>query len=328
MRIELPFTNQIVGVASGFKSVSLNNVQDREFFDIPEGEPADFPVSVTIPNQTHTAPLRYHDGSHWLTLSPSSWSKGRGDSIARMRFESYFEDILQAGLHTPATGDAFLYGQKFSHVLEDFRPAIIDRISAMIDQEFVILEGELLRRCPEPAYEMVFDPKDPYYVSMFCNGYDVKRPANLGNRVFFRCDDLDGAGEFLLDLQDRGFEMPATMRYGIWPFKPYQVLMPQSVTLDATKLTCVELLRAITSSVKRSTLAPRMLERWADLTDRLERDEPDEDWGELLSLAAPLAGHPHSALSVTLAAAERLWDARPIDAPLADPRHDNMMPRR
>ena len=281
MMFEYPFVNRIIGVASGFREVALNYIQDKAVFELLDRNEDDFPVATRDrgsvrptgwgPDLKYTT--RWHDDSHWMFVCDFS-------AFRQYNAMQRFADLAPADLEI--TQASFPVGTEFREVVEDMRPQTVAAIQSHFDRNVAVVGDTIWLRADEPCYGLKL--KDTHVgrkVAGVLRASSSTREGYDGQR--FRLDDQDAFREAVLDHIDSGWTLEDSN--GItWGVPDMEILIPESVSLEAEAQTIVDIAFSLRNAAQSemNSMSYAELDAVCRLKDAFETTAPlasafDED---------------------------------------------------
>jgi hypothetical protein len=238
MMVEFQFVNQIIGVASGFRDVSLNHVHDRAVFELLDRNEADFPFATRDRNSVRPSnwradlkyTTRWNDDSHWSFVSYVGNLK-REEAMQKLGF------LATSGLET--TQANFPVGMEFREVVEDMRPQTIATIQDHLDRNVAVVGDAIWRRANEPCYGLkLIDNHTGRKLDGNLRASSSTRSGFEGQR--FRLDDQETFREAVLDHTECGWALENSDGV-VWSVPDMEILIPESIALEAEAQTIVDI---------------------------------------------------------------------------------------
>jgi hypothetical protein len=314
MMIKHAFVNQVIGVASGFRDVSLNYVSDSETFNLKDRDPAEFPIATQRrfgSDSSRFSSRRYstlwHDESHWTHI---------GD-VNRTSSNDPLGTTLIAGC--PDGQTAFPLDTQFKSVVENMRDEKLAAIQNHFDRNIAMINGEIWRRECEPCYCLKLDvTKDGRkvtgkYRDFVIHGYYGQR---------FRLDDVDGFREAVLDYTDLGWTLGSSD--GVqWSVPDIEVLIPESIALDPEAQTVLDVAYSLRepARAKMKGMSYSELDATCLLLDAFEYTRPESarfneiQIADMMDAVRSLSKYDFEQYELNTAALELVterWDNRAI----------------
>ncbi|MCZ7860678.1 hypothetical protein O9X98_04610 [Agrobacterium salinitolerans] len=238
MMFEYQFVNRIIGVASGFRDVALNHVQDKAVFELLDRSENDFPIATrdrdsvrpTAWRPDYKNTTRWHDDSHWKFVCCF-------DEFRQYNATEKFAELAPKSM--VVAQDSFAVGTEFREVVEDMRPQTMAAIQDHFDTNVAVIGDTIWLRAEEPCYGMrLKDAQSSRKVSGILRASSDTNEGYDGQR--FRLDEQEAFREAVLNYMESGWTLENSN--GItWGVPDMEILIPESIALEAEAQTIVDL---------------------------------------------------------------------------------------
>lgn len=293
MIVEHRFINQIVGVLSGQRDVSLINIADVDRFEVPELDEHEFPVA-TFYGHTQAAFTRWRDGSHWtaaesayscrrtlgnvneerVTLASRFMHEGKSHTSGLMDIRTETAFPLQTGQ------EVFPEGTKLRTTIEDFRESNIRRLRTHFSSNVALLGDKVWVRTGEPYYRVKFRPdKKGIVIDSTHSGSEIFPRHYHGQR--YRLDDKELLRDQVLDLSERGWDIIGSNGF-YWDIPDIRVQLPESVNLAGEAATLISLAMSAVDIINPSVdrLGLHEIEAYATLKATTQNHNQQTEFGD------------------------------------------------